>query len=124
MHTNVLGAMQVMPQVLPAVEEADGVFAVLSSGLGLIGRAADSQCWLYRASKAALNMVVSSARFDYPKARCVALDPGWVQTDMGGPQASLSVHDSVADLRQVIARLTLADSGHFFHRDGRRAEHW
>ena len=124
MHTNLLGAMQVLPQVMPGVQAAGGVFGVLSSSMSLIGSVPASNAWLYRVSKAALNMAVVSARFDYPGARLVALDPGWVQTDMGGGAASLSVDDSVAGLIAVIASLTEADNGRLIHHDGRRADHW
>ena len=124
MHTNLLGAMQAMPQVLPGVQAAGGVFGVLSSSMSLIGSVPAGNAWLYRVSKAALNMAVVSARFDYPGARLVALDPGWVQTDMGGGAALLSVGDSVAGLRAAIASLTDADNGRLIHHDGRRADHW
>ncbi|QHE84093.1 SDR family oxidoreductase [Hydrogenophaga sp. BPS33] len=124
MHTNVLGAMQAMPQVLPAVEAARGVFGVLSSGMSQIGEVSGSGAWLYRVSKAALNMAVASARHSYPAATCVALDPGWVQTDMGGASAPLSAENSVADLRRALASITPEDNGRFIHRDGRRATTW
>ena len=124
MHTNVLGLMQVIPQVLPMVEEASGVFGALSSSMSQIASVPGSNAWLYRVSKAALNMAVASARFDYPRARLVALDPGWVQTDMGGATAPLSLADSVAGLRAAIASITSDDNGHLIHHDGRRAAHW
>jgi NAD(P)-dependent dehydrogenase (short-subunit alcohol dehydrogenase family) len=124
MHTNLLGAMQVMPLVLPGVQAAAGVFGVLSSSMSLIGSVPASNAWLYRVSKAALNMAVASARFDYPGARLVALDPGWVQTDMGGGAAPLSVGDSVAGLLAAITSLTEADNGRLIHHDGQRADHW
>jgi NAD(P)-dependent dehydrogenase (short-subunit alcohol dehydrogenase family) len=124
MHTNLLGAMQVMPLVLPGVQAAAGVFGVLSSSMSLIGSVPASNAWLYRVSKAALNMAVVSARFDYPGARLVALDPGWVQTDIGGGPAPLSVGDSVAGLLAAITSLTEADNGRLIHHDGRRADHW
>ncbi|MES2842640.1 MAG: SDR family oxidoreductase [Pseudomonadota bacterium] len=124
MHTNVLGAMQAMPQVLPVVEAARGVFGVLSSGMSQIGDVSASNAWLYRVSKAALNMALASARHSYPAATCVALDPGWVRTDMGGDSAPLTAERSVADLRRTIAALTPDDNGHLIHRDGRRAATW
>ncbi|MEX1167889.1 MAG: SDR family oxidoreductase [Hydrogenophaga sp.] len=124
MHTNLLGAMQVIPQVLPMVEAAQGVFGVLSSSMGQIGSVPASNAWLYRVSKAALNMALSSARFDYPAARLVALDPGWVKTDMGGDAAALTLEHSVGGLRQVLSSITPEDNGRFIHHDGRRAAHW
>jgi NAD(P)-dependent dehydrogenase (short-subunit alcohol dehydrogenase family) len=124
MHTNLLGVMQAIPLVLPRVQAAAGVFSVLSSSMSLIGSVPASNAWLYRVSKAALNMAVASARFDYPGARLVALDPGWVQTDMGGGAAPLSVGDSVAGLIAAIASLTESDNGRLIHHDGRRADHW
>jgi NAD(P)-dependent dehydrogenase (short-subunit alcohol dehydrogenase family) len=75
-------------------------------------------------SKAALNMALASARFDYPGARLVALDPGWVQTDMGGAGAALTVQDSVRGLRDVISTLGPDDNGRLIHHDGRRAVSW
>jgi NAD(P)-dependent dehydrogenase (short-subunit alcohol dehydrogenase family) len=90
MHTNVLGAMQVIPQVAPLVEAAKGRFVFITSGMAQIAGADSSFGWLYRVSKAALNMAVAAARHDYPAATLVAMSPGWVQTDMGGPGAPLT----------------------------------
>ncbi len=124
MHTNVMGLMQAIPQVMPMVEEAGGVFGAFSSSMSQIGNVPGSDGWLYRVSKAAVNMAVASARFDYPRACMVALDPGWVRTDMGGESAPLSVEESVTGLRKTIAELTLKDSGRLFHHDGRVATTW
>ena len=124
MHTNVLGAMQAIPQVAPLVEAAGGVFAFLSSSMSQIGSVGESSAWLYRTSKAALNMAVAAAQHDYPGAALVTIDPGWVQTDMGGETAPLTVETSVRGMRQTLAHLTAADKGQLLHHDGRRAAHW
>jgi NAD(P)-dependent dehydrogenase (short-subunit alcohol dehydrogenase family) len=113
MHANVLGAMQCIPLIAPMVEAANGKFVFISSGMGSIGDAQASNGWIYRTSKAALNMAVKSAAFDYPKATLVAMSPGWVRTDMGGPEASISVEQSVSGMRRVIDTLKVKDSGVF-----------
>ena len=111
MHANVLGAMQVIPQVAPLVEEGcggqGGIFAFVSSIRG---------SWLYRVSKSALNMAVASARFDYPRATMVLLHPGWAQTDMGGAEAPVRVEDSVRGMRQLLA--SGPANGSFLQYDG------
>lgn len=119
MHANVLGAMQAIPLVAPLVEAAQGRFVFITSGMGSIGEASSSMGWIYRASKAALNMAVRAASFDYPQAILVAMNPGWVRTDMGGDNAPTTVLESVAAMRQVIDKLTVEDSGSFHSYNGR-----
>lgn len=120
MHTNVLAAMHLLPLVAPMVAASRGKLAVLSSRMGSIGERESPNGSLYRASKAALNSVLKDASLTYGAqgATCVAFHPGWVQTDMGGEEAQLSVQDSVADLRRTLAQLTHADNGGFFNHDG------
>ena len=124
MHANVRGAMQAIPQVAPLVEAAGGRFGFVSSTMGRICEVYASNAWLYRVSKAALNMAVASARHSYPRAVLAAFHPGWVQTDMGGAQAPVTIGDSVAGLRRALAALTLADSGAFVRYDGQRLASW
>ena len=118
MHTNVLGAMRVLPQVVDAL--APGArLAVISSRMGSLGLRVSNAGWLYRASKAALNSVLKDASLALAgKAVCVALHPGWVRTDMGGAGADISVATSAADIRSTLAALTPADNGGFFNHDG------
>ena len=118
MHTNVLGAMRVLPQI--ADNLAPGArLAVISSRMGSMGLRAASSGWLYRASKAALNSVLKDASLVLAgRAICVALHPGWVRTDMGGAGADIEVTDSAAGIRRTLAALTPADNGGFFNVDG------
>jgi NAD(P)-dependent dehydrogenase (short-subunit alcohol dehydrogenase family) len=127
MRTNVLGAMQALPQVAPMVAAArggPGRFAFISSSMAQIGGVEDSDGWVYRASKAALNMAVASAQHDYPGAILVALSPGWVQTDMGGADAPLTVAQSVASMRNTLAGLGPQHKGAFLDHDGSRFSGW
>jgi NAD(P)-dependent dehydrogenase (short-subunit alcohol dehydrogenase family) len=121
MHTNVRGPMQLLPILLPLVEETDGVLAVISSRMGSIADASGTTGWLYRASKAALNDVLKLASLDAQRATCVSLHPGWVRTDMGGAQAALDPARSVAGMREVLAQAAAsrdAFHGRFFQHDG------
>lgn len=124
MHTNVLGAMQTIPQVAPLVEAAGGTFAFVSSAMGQIGGVDSSFSWVYRTSKAALNMAVAAAQTDYPRAIMVAISPGWVKTDMGGDSAPLTVQASVAAMRKTIASIQPVHKGAFFDHDGRPFDTW
>ena len=124
MHTNVLGAMQAIPQVGPLVEAAGGRFVFISSGMGHIAGTSSSFGWLYRTSKAALNMAVKAAASDYPNATFLAMSPGWVQTDMGGPGAPLTVDQSVSSMRKAIAAATRRQSGAFLDHDGSEFKGW
>ena len=118
MHTNVLGAMRVLPQ-LAGVLAPGAALAVLSSKMGSIGQRESPAAWLYRASKAALNSVLKDASIVLKEqAICVALHPGWVKTDMGGAGADLTPERSVGDLRKLLGGLRAADNGKFFNHDG------
>lgn len=118
MHTNVLGAMRVLPQVADALAP-QARLAVLSSRMGAIGTRGSTYGWLYRASKAALNSVLKDASLRLAqRAVCVAIDPGWVRTEMGGAGAPLDVGDSVAAMRRTLATLGPAHNGGFFGHDG------
>jgi NAD(P)-dependent dehydrogenase (short-subunit alcohol dehydrogenase family) len=118
MHTNVLGAMRVLPQVAPLL--APGAkLAVISSRMGSIGLRTSASGSLYRASKAALNSVLKDTSLQLAgQAVCIAFHPGWVRTDMGGAGADLDVATSVGDMRRTLAALKPADNGGFFNHDG------
>ncbi len=122
MHVNVLAPMMTLPLVLPFVEDGNrgkgGVLAVLSSRMGSIGAMESNRSWLYRVSKAGVNAAMKAVSLDARHATCVALHPGWVQTDMGGKEADLTVQQSVAGMRRVLAGVSRRDNGSFHNYDG------
>lgn len=118
MRANVLGPMQVLPQLADAL--APGAkLAVISSRMGSIGLRANAASWLYRASKAAVNSVLKDVSIVFEgRALCVALHPGWVRTDMGGTGADLAVDDAVRQIRATVESLQPAQHGGFYNHDG------
>jgi NAD(P)-dependent dehydrogenase (short-subunit alcohol dehydrogenase family) len=120
MHTNVLAAMRLLPIVAPMVAARRGKLVVLSSDMASLALRKNNIATLYRASKAALNSVLKDASLAYGPdgVTCVAMHPGWVQTDMGGPGASLRVEESVASLRRTISGLDASANGAFLNHDG------
>lgn len=121
MHTNVLAAMRILPMVLPLVENVGGKLAVISSSMASISERTSNSGWVYRASKAALNSVLKDVSLSTDRAICVAMDPGWVKTDMGGADAEMTVDVSVAGIRQTLAALKPEDNGKYLQFNG--AEH-
>jgi len=91
----------------------------ISSRLGSIALA-DSGRYAYRASKAALNMEWKGLSLDLAAQGliCVVLHPGWVQTDMGGAAATLTIDQSVPAMVKVIDGLKSSDNGRFINYDG------
>lgn len=83
-------------------------------------RLAAGDLTMYRTSKAAANMLVRNLAADLRgrSITAVSISPGHVRTDMGGPNAPLSVEESVTGMRRVIDRLDLDHSGRFFLHNG------
>jgi NAD(P)-dependent dehydrogenase (short-subunit alcohol dehydrogenase family) len=92
----------------------------ITSQMGSIADNSGGGSYLYRSSKAALNMVVKSLAIDLKPLgiTAVVFHPGWVKTDMGGANALITAEQSVSGMRKVIDRLAIADSGKFFGYDG------
>jgi NAD(P)-dependent dehydrogenase (short-subunit alcohol dehydrogenase family) len=103
MVTNALSPMRAIEQLAKHVRTG-GSIAVMSSALGSISANSTGGYETYRASKAALNMLLRSyaARAGGERS-LLALMPGWVKTDMGGPDAPVEVKDSTAGLADTIA---------------------
>lgn len=96
------------------------VIASVSSKMGSIADNTSGGFYAYRASKAALDMITKSLALDLAGQgiTVVALSPGWVRTDMGGPSAPLDAATAVAGMKRVLDGLAPRDSGRFLHYDG------
>ena len=121
LRVNVMGPMRVAEAFIPHVAASGRrIMLFLSSRAGSITDNISGGRYLYRTSKAALNMVVKSLAIDLQPKRivCVAVHPGWVQTDMGTAAAPISAATSVTALRALIERLEPHYNGHFVNYDG------
>jgi len=103
MVTNALSPMRVI-EALQDLVPATGLIGAMSSGQGSIGNNVTGMRDVYRASKAALNMLMRSfaARPSQAQRAMVLMAPGWVRTELGGPDATLGIEDSVPNLVNVL----------------------
>lgn len=92
----------------------------ITSKMGSIADNRGGGSYIYRSSKAAVNIVMKSLSIDLSDKRITAilLHPGWVKTDMGGPGALISAEQSVTGMRRVLEHLQSEDSGKFYAFDG------
>ena len=99
MVTNALSPMRVI-EALQDLVPSSGTIGVMSSGQGSVANNLSGHYEVYRASKAALNTLMRSfaARYEDDPRALLLLAPGWVRTDMGGPEARLSVEESIPNL--------------------------
>ena len=93
---------------------------ILISSIMSVQKHSGSNALIYRASKAAVNniMVSISQEFKSKYITVSSFHPGWVRTDMGGPNATLSAKESASSLIKSFENLTFEDTGKFFNYDG------
>jgi NAD(P)-dependent dehydrogenase (short-subunit alcohol dehydrogenase family) len=117
--TNVTGVFLTIQAFLPHLRAAKGKIAIISSQMASDTKAPGGS-YIYRASKAAaLNLGRNLAADLAPEGIAVGIyHPGWVQTDMGGASASITVQQSVAGLAARFAELSLETTGCFLTYDG------
>jgi len=105
MTTNALSPMRVV-EFLQALVTADGLIGVMSSGQGSVTNNVAGMREVYRGSKAALNQFMRSfaARQAGTPRALVLMAPGWVRTELGGPDARLTIEESVPSLVNVLLK--------------------
>lgn len=126
-QVNALGPALVLRHFLPLLAP-QGAMALLSAKVGSIGDNRLGGWYAYRASKAALNMLVKTAAIELartrPGARLVSLHPGTVVSPLSKPfrgsAAARPASVAAWELLTLIDRLSAADSGQFFAYDGER----
>jgi len=94
----------------------------VSSKVGSLGDGPSGGNYAYRSSKTALNMVMVNAAHELRNhgITILLIHPGWVQTDMGGPAAPVTIEQSITGVRRIIDKATPAESGHFYDYTGRQ----
>ena len=122
LKVNLIAPLMITQSIINNVKKgSDKKIYFLSSQLGSIGDNTSGGMYIYRSSKTGLNQVVKSLSVDL-KAQgitVVSLHPGWVKTDMGGPNAPVSIDESIEGMTQVIHTTDIRDTGRFLNYDGK-----
>jgi NAD(P)-dependent dehydrogenase (short-subunit alcohol dehydrogenase family) len=120
---NTLAAFKMTKAFLPHLKKSHlKKVASLTSKMGSIDDNSGGSEYLYRSSKTALNMVMKSLSIDlkpYDLA-LITLHPGWVRTDMGGPNGLIDADESVTGMKRQIDKLSMKTSGQFIAYDGKK----
>ncbi|MEP7051290.1 MAG: SDR family oxidoreductase, partial [Pseudomonadota bacterium] len=124
-QTNVIGPLRTARAFAPLLRAAAAPARAarlvnVSSGVASMAGKDNGMFYAYGVSKTALNMLSVTESFDLKAdgVCVVALDPGWVRTDLGGPNAHLSPEESAVACADLILGLTLAQTGKFLHYSG------
>ncbi len=122
LRVNTIAPLKMAEAFIPHVASSRRrIIAIMGSIMGSIAENSTGNQYIYRSAKAAVHMVGRSLAVDLRPQGIISvvLHPGWVKTDMGGPDAPVSPAESAAGLRRVLAGLRLEDSGRFFDFEGR-----
>ena len=120
-EVNALGPLRVARAFLLLLRKSKNPRILnITSGLASLSGKAEGNFYAYGASKAALNMLTRTMAFELKKdgITVVCLDPGWVQTDMGGAGAPLKPEESATAIARTALSLTLPKTSLFLYNDG------
>lgn len=120
-ETNAYGALRVTQALLPLLRKGQGKKILhISTRMGSLSLNSAGGSYSYRISKAALNMLHRTLAIELRSEGIisVAVHPGWVQTDMGGAQATVPLADSLRGLMSLVDTMTIESSGGFFNYTG------
>jgi NAD(P)-dependent dehydrogenase (short-subunit alcohol dehydrogenase family) len=118
---NTLGPVRVTRALLPNLRRGEKKTIVnITSRLGSMTLNDYGAYYGYRESKAALNMFTKTlaVELDPEGFTCLTIHPGWVKTDMGGQNATLTPEESISGMRAVIQKLGPADTGTYWSYSG------
>lgn len=103
--------------LLDPLARGRGRIVTITSGMASITNNTVGGDYVYRSSKAAASMVMRSLSRDVALRgiTVITLDPGWVRTEMGGPEAPLSIDESVGAMHRTIEGLTSRDNGKYLN---------
>lgn len=121
MCVNAIAPMLVVKSVIRNLRLGQGrMICQITSQLASIANNTGGSSYAYRASKAALNQLNRSlaAELKPEGFTCVAIHPGWVRTDMGGPDATLSVEQSASSILKTLDTIGPGELGRFLNYDG------
>ena len=122
-EVNTIAPVQILAALLENVAASHHKKVLnLTSKVGSIGDSPTGGSYAYRSSKTALNMAMVNAAHELKNRGITILlvHPGWVQTDMGGPTAPVSIEQSITGLRRIIDKATQAETGHFYDYTGKQ----
>ncbi len=118
---NTIAPMKLMELLVNNIALGDmKIIASMSSKMGSMDDNGSGGSYVYRSTKAALNAIMVSAARDLKSSgiSSIILHPGWVRTDMGGPNGEINTKESAERLRAILASVSIENSGNFYDIDG------
>ena len=121
LKVNLISPLLITQSIIDNIKKGfDKKIYFLSSRVGSIEDNSGGGRYIYRSSKTALNQVVKSLSIDLNSLgiTVISLHPGWVRTDMGGPNALISIDESIDGMMSVIEKTDIKNTGQFLNYDG------